>query len=259
MDDPHFQTFGGQHYDFQGACDVVLVDNAGYKDGKGLFIHGRLKMYDSVRSSLGGAAIKIGDDILEVHGEDLALINGIEFPVQQIAGTEYLFPVKVGGFDLTVQTFGPNSRAHIVHMGDGEKIIINNFKEFVNVFLEQPKSVDFALARGMWGTYGEHGAMMARDGKTIIDDGDAMGFEWQVGPSDPHLFHVLEGPQYPAKCVLPDEITAEQRHLRAMSKKVSEEDAKKACADAHVSQKENCVAEVFGSDNLDMAQLFNHM
>ena len=72
------------------------------------------------------------------------------------------------------------------------------------------------------------------------------------------LFSVVEGPQYPDKCNMPVKLSAEQRHLRAMSKKVSEDDAKKACAKAPASRMENCIADVFGSDNLDMAGIYVH-
>jgi hypothetical protein len=98
--------------------------------------------------------------------------------------------------------------------------------------------------------------MMARDGKTAIEDGDVMGAEWQVNDSDPRLFSVVDGPQYPAKCIMPEKITADQRHLRAMTKKVSEDEAKKACAGVSTGKMQNCVADVFGADNIDMAQLY---
>jgi hypothetical protein len=251
--DPHFTTFGNAHYDFQGECDLVTVQNNGYKNGKGMHIHVRTTNFGSW-SATTSAAIMIGDDVLEVHGEDLALINGVEYPVPAVEGSEFSFPMTIGDYSLTVQLLGPHSRRHIIHMGDGEKIFINNFKQFVDIAFEGVKPKDFTGAIGMLGAFSDNGALMGRDGKTIFDDADAFGQEWQVRPTDPHLFHIIDGPQYPARCNMPEVPTAEQRHLRAMAKKVSEDDAKKACAGA--SRIDNCIADVFGSDNLEMAQIY---
>ena len=134
---------------------------------------------------MSSVAVKIGDDVLEVHGESSAMINGIEFPVQEVAGTEYPFPMKIGGYDLSVQIFGPHSRRFIIHMGDGEKIQVSNFKYIVNVELKNPRSADFEGSVGIWGSYSQHGAMLARDGKTHLDGEDAFGQEWQGKDSDP--------------------------------------------------------------------------
>jgi hypothetical protein len=253
--DPHYTTFGAtNHFDFQGACDLAMVENPGYKNGKGLYVHTRTELFGSW-SAIVGAAVRIGDDILEVHGEDMALINGIEYPVPvDRYGTEFNYPMTIGGYSLTVQLFGPHSRRHIIHMGDGEKIILTSFKQFVDVAFVGEKAEDFDGAVGLLGAYSQGGAMLARDGKTVIEDGDAMGYEWQVRPTDPQLFSIIDGPQYPTRCQMPEKSTAEKRHLRAMAKKVSEDDAKKACANA--SRKENCIADVFGSDNLEMANIY---
>mmetsp|Transcript_47909 Transcript_47909/g.116541 ORF Transcript_47909/g.116541 Transcript_47909/m.116541 type:complete len:224 (+) Transcript_47909:268-939(+) len=218
-----------------------------------MHVHVRTTNYGSW-SSTTSAAVKIGEDVLEVHGEDLALINGVEYPVPSIVGSEFNFPMTIGDYSLTVQILGPHTRRHIIHMGDGEKIMINNFKEFVDVEFFGEKAEDYDGAVGMLGAYSEGGSMLARDGKTVFEDADAFGQEWQVRPTDPHLFHIIDGPQYPARCMMPEGPTAEQRHLRAMAKKVSEDDAKKACANA--SRKDNCIADVFGSDNLEMANIY---
>ena len=254
--DPHFITWAEHHFDFQGACDLVMINNPTYDNGKGMYIHGR-SVSHGVWASMSSVAVKIGDDVLEVHGESPLIINGVETPVAEVAGTEVPFPKKFGGFDLTVQIFGPHSRRFIIHMGNGEKIMVSNFKYIVNAELTDPRSSDFAGSVGIWGTYNvEHGAMVGRDGKTIIEDPDAFGQEWQVQPSDPQLFSVVDGPQYPSKCAMPEKASAATRHLRAMNKKVSEDDAKKACAKAPSDKMENCVADVFGSDDIEMAGIY---
>jgi hypothetical protein len=253
--DPHFTTWSGDHFDFQGECDLLLVDNPSFKGGVGMHIHGRTKLH-GMWSAFSSVAIKMGEDVLEVHGSDAPLINGVQIPIAKLEyGSEFLFPLTLGGFSITVQNTGPTSRRHIVHMGNGERIFINNFKEFVDLEVESPREIDFLGAAGLMGNF-KTGTNLARDGKTVIEDPDVLGQEWQVNDSDPQLFTVVEEPQYPAKCNMPPTLTAEQRQLRAMNKQVSEDDAKKACAKAKASRMENCIADVFGSDNLEMAGIY---
>ena len=252
--DPHFTTFGQEHFDFQGECDLVLINNPSFMDGVGMTVHGRTKLHGTW-SAFEGAAIKIGDDILEVHGESHPIVNGIEYPVHEIEGSEYNFPMKIGGYSLTAQYLGPHSRRHIIHFGNGEKILINNFKKFVDFEVESPRSTEFAGSLGLLGSYNT-GTKLARDGTTVIDDADEFGQEWQVRVDDTHLFSVIDGPQYPAKCNMPAKQSAVKCHLRAMSKKIDENQAMQACAKAPASRMENCIADVFGSDNLDMAGIY---
>lgn len=255
--DPHITTWSHEHFDFQGECDLVFVDNPSFNDGTGMHIHGRTKLHGSW-SAISSAAIKIGDDILEIHGGDQPLINGLEVSIPKMKdGSEYAFLVSIGGYSLTVQCLGPHSRHFVIHLGNGERIFINNFKEFVDVEIESPRAAEFAGSNGLMGSWNK-GTKLGRDGETIIDDADAFGQEWQVHDNDPQLFHIVEGPQYPAKCNMPVKLTADQRHLRAMAKKVSEGDAKKACMKASRSRVENCIADVFGSDNLDMAGIYTN-
>jgi hypothetical protein len=163
----------------------------------------------------------------------------------------------MAGFSLTVQLTGPNSRRHIIHFGNGERIFINNFKEFIDIEVESPRSNEFAGAVGLLGSYNT-GKKMARDGMTIIEDPDMFGQEWQVRPDDAQLFSIVEGPQYPTKCNMPKKLTGAERHLRALSKQISEEDAKKACANAKPSRMLNCIADVFGADDVDMAGIYEN-
>ena len=65
--DPHFKTWAGEFYDFHGVCDLVLIKNPEFKNGLGMHIHlrtTRTRMWSYVSS----AAIRIGEDILEVIG-----------------------------------------------------------------------------------------------------------------------------------------------------------------------------------------------
>jgi hypothetical protein len=232
-----------------------LADNPDFKNGTGMHIHGRTKLHGTW-SAFTSVAVKMGDDIIEVHGSDALLINGVAVPTALVDyGSEYLFPFTVTGFSVTVQNKGPNSRRHIIHLGNGERLYINNFKEYVDFEAESPRQTDFMGTSGLLGNYNS-GSRLGRDGKTVFEDPDAFGQEWQVRDSDPQLFSIVDGPQYPAKCNMPPKLTAEQRHLRAMSKKISEDDARQACAKAKANRMQNCVADVFGSDNLEMAGIY---
>jgi hypothetical protein len=63
--DPHFKTWHNQWYDFHGICDLVLLENDEFDDGKGMDIVIRTKpRYEY--SFIEAAAIKLGEDILEV-------------------------------------------------------------------------------------------------------------------------------------------------------------------------------------------------
>jgi len=253
--DPHFTTWSGEHFDFQGECDLVLVDNPTFKTDVGMHIHGRTKLHGSW-SAFSSVAVKMGEDVLEVHGSAAPFINGVELQVAPMEyGAEFLLPIKLSGFDVSVQNTGPNSRKYIIHLGNGERIFINNFKEFVDLDIENVQSSEFMGSSGLLGNFNA-GTKLGRDGKTVIEDEDVLGQEWQVTDTDPQLFTLVDGPQYPAKCNMPEKLSAAQRHLRAMTKKVSEDDAKSACANAKPDRMQNCIADVFGSDNIDMAGIY---
>lgn len=55
---------------------------------------------------------------------------------------------------------------------------------------------------GMMGEFGT-GRMIARDGKTLMEDGDAFGQEWQVLNTETKLFQATRIPQHPQQCILP--------------------------------------------------------
>ena len=58
-------------------------------------------------------------------------------------------------------------------------------------------------------------------------------------------------PQFPHKCNIPDVHAVEQRRLEGGG--VSKEEAAKACAHWKESEKENCIADVMATNDLDVA------
>ena len=70
-------------------------------------------------------------------------------------------------------------------------------------------------SQGILGRF-DDGAMLARNGTTIIEDANDFGQEWQVLGSEPMLFTEREGPQHPQNSTLPsatETYTAIQRRF----------------------------------------------
>jgi hypothetical protein len=129
--DPHFSTWSGEKYDFHGQCDLVLVRNHDFANGLGIDIHIRTKIHNDW-SAVESAAIKIGDEVFEISGRAGHWLNGV-------ADSE--LPALLGGFEVSLGKPGPNTRRFVVHLGDGQKIRITTFKEFLSVAIEDPRSL----------------------------------------------------------------------------------------------------------------------
>ena len=78
------------------------------------------------------------------------------------------------------------------------------------------------------------------------------GQMWQVLPSEPMLFHNVEGPQAPEKCHIPDAADARKRLRRRLKDSISEEDARLACSRVDPSDFDVCVFDVMATDDLEV-------
>jgi hypothetical protein len=87
--------------------------------------------------------------------------------------------------------------------------------------VEQGTSEHFHHSVGLMGNF-LMGQMMARDGKTVIDDANAFGQEWQVLNTEPSLFRTVRFPQHPQVCTMPTPVQA--NHLRRRLAETSEVD-----------------------------------
>jgi hypothetical protein len=235
--DPHFTTWSGEKYDFHGQCDLVLVRNHGFADGLGMDIHIRTKIHNDW-SAVESAAIKIGDEVFEISGRAGHWLNGVADPE---------LPAFLGRFEVSVGQPGPNTRRFVVHLGNGQKVRITTFKEFVSVAFDDLK--DFEGSDGLLGAY-ETGYKVGRDGNTIINDWNTFGQEWQVLATDPKLFHVDESPQYPEKCLLPSKVKdVSRRRLNGLVYTEAEE----ACSHVNGAERDDCIFDVLATADVDMA------
>ncbi|CAB9500049.1 expressed unknown protein [Seminavis robusta] len=245
--DPHYKQWHGQIYDFQGGCDILFLRAPSFQNGQGLEIHTRTKVrmdYSFIES----AAIKIGDDILEISSYGDYFLNGVE-------GAP--LPAFVGG--LPVAHLARDEKSHMfdIFLEEDRRIVIKTLKDWVSVKIDQPLAVDFADSVGMMGNF-VTGKLLARDGTRVITDMDEMGQEWQVQPEmDGMLFQTERAPQYPEKCIIPPPFIAEEhRQLReGSSRTITEEQAKEACAH-WTSHTKMCVRDVLAAQDLQMAEEF---
>jgi hypothetical protein len=74
--DPHFKTWRGQHFDFHGECDLVLLHCPAFESGLGLDVHIRTKIRHDM-SYISSVALRISSDVLEVESQGVYYLNGV--------------------------------------------------------------------------------------------------------------------------------------------------------------------------------------
>jgi hypothetical protein len=241
--DPHFKTWRGQRFDYHGECDLVLLHSAAFESGLGLDVHIRTKIRRDM-SYIASAALKIGEDLLEVESQGVYRFNGV---------LSAELPAEFSGFAFSHTQ--PTEKQHVfeVYLGGRERIKLKTYKDFVSVLIEQGKSEHFMNSVGLMGDFAM-GRMIARDGKTVIDDANAFGQEWQVRDTESSLFHTVRLPQHPKQvCTLPTPKQASQLRRRLLeTSPVDELAAEKACE--HWGEgKDDCVFDVLTTGDLEMA------
>jgi len=257
--DPHFKTHAGEMYDFHGGCDLVLLDNPQFKDGLGMRIHIRTKI-ETWWSYVKTAVIQIGDETLEVsggeHNQQWMVLNGkVNEPLEEQAWNQ----AQLGGQLLRFKQNGIFREAHI-HMGNGEKLYIKSYYDFVKVELKAEGSQFFTGSLGLLGRFPD-GKRVGRDGQTLIEDANAFGQEWQVTASEPKLFSTYNDPWVvlaEQKCAMPVE-TAEKRKLRQrrLAEGMPMEAAEKACSHLESAQEQKaCIFDVLATQDVNMAAVW---
>ena len=196
-------------------------------------------------SYISSAAIRIGEDVLEVASWGMHLLNGISGAL--IAQNDALSH-NVAGFPLSYVQESEKDHTFDIDLGGGDHIVVKAFKDIVSLQIDT-KGKNGNHGTGMMGEY-PSGKMLARDGGvTILDDPNAFGQEWQVRSTEPNLFQATRYPQYPQVCTLPSPTEESRRRLGTPA--VALEEAEKACA--HVEHVDICVQDVIATGDLDMA------
>jgi hypothetical protein len=250
--DPHFMTWSGDHYDYHGLCDLVLLENHGFQDELGMDIHIRTKKMRSW-SYISNAVLRIGDETLEVMGgEDGSQywMNGIIG--EKIEGDNVVLTESLSGYPITFK-YGPkHQHEYHVDLGNGEVIVIKTWNDLVRVDVHGATQANFGSSLGLMGSFGS-GHHVGRDGVTLIDDIDAFGQEWQVQKNEAKFFHDLEGAQSPQKCEVP---SATEMRRRLAESTVSQEDAELACAGVLEEERHYCIFDVMATSDVGVAGAF---
>eukprot|EP00526_Cylindrotheca_closterium_P009132 CAMPEP_0113639850 /NCGR_PEP_ID=MMETSP0017_2-20120614/20913_1 /TAXON_ID=2856 /ORGANISM="Cylindrotheca closterium" /LENGTH=517 /DNA_ID=CAMNT_0000551099 /DNA_START=1025 /DNA_END=2578 /DNA_ORIENTATION=- /assembly_acc=CAM_ASM_000147 len=253
--DPHFKTWKNEHFEYHGQCDLVLTKDANFADGLGLDIQLRTKL---VRywSYIRNAAVRIGHDIIELEGSDDLQDQSVRYWYNmQFRSDE---AKTLGGFPMTILRSHSKLTKIEIDLNSkypGVKIVMSTYKEFVKVEVQGATEEAFGNSVGLLGDF-KTGKTLARDGKKYIHDFREYGSEWQVTPMEDMLFHSTEEPQFPKKCLEPEDPRGERRR-RLDESDITLEQAEKACARlTDPLDRKDCVYDILATQDVDMVGAF---
>lgn len=246
--DPHFSTWKGEKFDYHGKCDIELLSDSTFAEGKGIVVHIRTEITRSW-SYIKSAAILINGDILEVQGgadENRYWFNKV-FQGELI---------NVGGFPVKYKKANSKQRVFTIDLGDNEEIEIRTYKELVNINFNRFKQHLHKNSVGLLGDF-KSGKKLARDGVSTIEDYNEFGQEWQVLSDGPKLFHETTGPQAPnQKCIMPSPSRSQKKRRRLGEASVTVNMAELACAKVAIADLEACIADVLATSDVGMAAVY---
>jgi hypothetical protein len=161
----------------------------------------------------------------------------------------------LGGFPVTIIRPPSFKTKFVIDLSSkypGTQIVISTYKEFVRVDFEGATEESFGNTVGLLGDFST-GKTLARDGDTELQDFWRFGTEWQVLPVEPMLFHDISEPQFPKRCIEPEDPRGERRR-RLEENSVSEEQAEAACAKVSndAADIKDCVYDILATQDLDM-------
>jgi len=244
--DPHFVTWSKSKFDYHGMCDLQLIESQKFGNGLGLDVQVRTTQR-SWYSFIETAAVRIGNDVLEVGTHGIQYLNGnsnIDFANEEAPANLAGYPIKYNKYR---RGKGGKERVYEIHLSEHEYIHIRAYKDFLFVSLAPGIYLDLHDAQGLMGDW-EEGKMLARDGKTVIQDANAFGAEWQVREGS--LFQDARAPQYPMECVAAPPVDTGRKLKES---KISRSTAEEACKFAAGKRREECIFDVMVVGDLDLA------
>jgi hypothetical protein len=252
--DPHFRTFDDHQFSYHGQCDLVLARSKSFASGLGLDVHirtTRVNMPYMDYSYISGAAVKIGDDVLEVDTKGDLFINGEE----NLSGSAGMVLVGLKGLTKSIKGSGKRIIEYALDLGDSNTIKIRANTKNNLIFVDFDGY--FSDTEGLLGGDPREGkSLIARDGITDLSGHwNTYGEEWQVNDSDSKLFQDNERhPQYPEGCLYDAAETKPHYRHRRLLDQVTLESATDACSHVHNEMKEFCIFDTMATGDLNLAE-----
>jgi len=238
------KTWKNEHFEYHGQCDIVMVSDKDFAGGLGIDIHIRTKV---VRfwSYIERAVIRIGTDILEVEGSP-------DFSASYWVNYEHMGELTdLAGFPVSLNENTDRYTIDLSSLFPGEQIVLKTYKEFVGVKVDGASEASFGKSVGITGDF-RTGNTYARDGSTVLNDFNELGGEWQVLPSDGNFFHATSRPQFPEKCLVPEDPHGERKR-RLDETSITEEQAEAACAGLEDEfSRKGCVYDILATQDIGM-------
>lgn len=257
--DPHFQPIMATPFSYHGQFDGVLMASKEFNDGQGLDIHIRTTRVDNAYVSysyISGAAVRVGNDVLEVKEDGSILVNGAEelFDGVDTADFGEVSIVKsTKGSMHQILTFDiefPSADMSIQIRANTKNGLL-----FVDVLQSAPRDAVGLLGSPL------SDELFARDGTTDMTGAwNSFGEEWQVQSDEAKLFQDKDRePQHPASCVYQAEgqesayVRRRRRHLME-NERVTMEAATAACEGSSESKMQFCIDDVLAMGDVDLAE-----
>jgi hypothetical protein len=228
----------------------VSCQGSNSANGLGLDIQIRTKLVH-FWSYIQNAVIRIGNDILEIQG------SGKAFDPETHYWFNYEYQGEVthlGGFSVTFKASMVINHKRTFEIDwssvyPNQRIIIKTFKEFISVDFENAPEEACGNTVGMLGDF-HSGKTLARDGTTVLDDFTELENEWQVLPEEAKIFHEASRPQFPEKCIEPEDPRGDRRR-RLGEGSVTEEQAEAACAPLkEAADCKDCVYDILATQDI---------
>lgn len=143
-----------------------------------------------------------------------------------------------------------NRKKHLfeIKMDELHNITLSTFKDFVNVQVNIHGRG--STVKGLMGEFGT-GRLLARDGRTVLQDINAFGQVWQVKAEEPKLFRTDRAPQAPhEKCRLPRASAGAD----TKENKLLWQAATKACHEHAHQNMDACIADILATGDLEVVE-----